>query len=108
MLAARDTKFRVKLNALITDKSGQVAEFIEYFHKRAGSPPPIASIAMAMGFMSLIEGVKLSMLSSPTEMTQETAESVLMLFVDAIMHLARTQAAESGAGASAAVKSAKV
>ena len=99
MLAARDTKFRAKLNALIVDKRAQIADFIEYFHQRAGSPPRVSPIAMAMGFMSLTEGVKLSMLSSPTEMTQETAESVLMLFVDAIMRLARMQGAEREAGA---------
>ena len=98
MLAARDTKFRAKLNALIVDKRAQIADFIEYFHNRAGSPPRVSPIAMAMGFMSLTEGVKLSMLSSPTEMTQETAESVLMLFVDAIMRLARMEGAERDSG----------
>jgi hypothetical protein len=46
---------------------------------------------MAMGFMSLVEGVKLSMLSSPTDMTPEAAEAVLTLFVDSIMQLARIQ-----------------
>ena len=99
MLAARDTKFRAKLNALIVEKHGQIADFIDYFHKRAGNPPRVASIAMAMGFMSLCEGVKLSMLSSPTEMTQETAESVLLLFVDAIMRQARMPATEDAAAA---------
>ena len=91
MLAARDTKFRVKLNALVAEKRGQLAEFIEYFHQRAGSPPQVPPAAMAMGFMSLVEGVKLSMLSSPTDMTPEAAESVLTLFVDSIMQLARLQ-----------------
>ena len=93
MLAARDAKFRTKLNALILDKGAQIAEFIDYFHKRAGSPPRVPSLAMAMGFMSLAEGVKLSMLSTPTDMPLETAESVLMLFVDAIMQMARMEAA---------------
>ena len=102
MLAARDARFRAKLNALIVEKRAQIAAFIEYFHQRAGSPPRVSSIAMAMGFMSLSEGVKLSMLSSPTEMTPETAESVLMLFVDAVMHLARMQAAEGNPDAAAA------
>jgi AcrR family transcriptional regulator len=89
MLAARDTKFRAKLNALVTEKRGQIAGFIEYFHQRAGAPPQVPPEAMAMGFMSLVEGVKLSMLSNPTDMTPEAAESVLTLFVDSIMHLAR-------------------
>jgi AcrR family transcriptional regulator len=78
MLAARDTKFRAKLNALVTEKRSQIA-----------APPQVPPEAMAMGFMSLVEGVKLSMLSSPTDMTPEAAESVLTLFVDSIMHLAR-------------------
>jgi AcrR family transcriptional regulator len=106
MLAARDTKFRAKLNALIVDKSSQIAEFIDYFHQRAGSPPRVSPVAMAMGFMSLCEGVQLSMLSSPTEMTPETAEAVLMYFVDATMHMARMQPAEAdtGRGGPAAAK----
>jgi AcrR family transcriptional regulator len=101
MLAARDGKFRAKLNALIIDKRGQIADFIDYFHKRAGSPPRVSPSAMAMGFMSLAEGVKLSMLSSPTEMTLETAESVLLLFVDAIMRVARMEGAGDAKGSSA-------
>lgn len=89
MLAARDTKFRAKLNALLTEKRNRIAGFIEYFHERAGAPTQVPPTAMAMGFMSLVEGVKLSMLSSPTDMTPEAAESVLTLFVDSIMQLAR-------------------
>jgi AcrR family transcriptional regulator len=91
MLAARDTRFRAKLNALLAEKRGQIAESIEYFYQRTGVAPPVPPAAMAMGFMALAEGVKLSMLSSPTDMTGETAESVLTLFVDAIMQLARLQ-----------------
>ncbi len=92
MLATRDAKFRAKLNALMMEKRDQVAEFIAYFYQRAGIAPPGAPEAMAMGFMSLVEGVKLFMLSSPLDMTAETAESVLTLFVDSIMQLARIQA----------------
>lgn len=95
MLAARDAKFRAKLNALLAEKRGQIAEFIDYFYQRAGIEAPVPPAAMAMGFMALVEGVKLSMLSSPTDMTSDTAESVLTLFIDAIMKLARLQ----GAGA---------
>jgi AcrR family transcriptional regulator len=95
MLAARDTKFRAKLNTLLAEKRGQIAEFIAYFYHRAGVAPHVPPDAMAMGFMSLIEGVKLSMLSSPADMTPEAAESVLTLFVDSIMQVARLQGAQS-------------
>ena len=49
------------------------------------------ALPISMGFMSLVEGVKLSMLSSPTDMSPEAAESVLTLFVDSIMKLARIE-----------------
>ena len=94
MLAARDAKFRTKLNTLLAEKRGQIAEFIEYFHHRAGVAPQVPPQAMAMGFMSLCEGVALSMLSSPTDITPEAAESVLTLFVDSIMQVARLQGAK--------------
>jgi hypothetical protein len=46
-----------------------------------------------MGFDSLFEGVKLNMLSSPGGMSSDDAESVLTLFVDSLMHVARLQGA---------------
>ena len=93
LLAARDTKFRAKLNALFAQKRGQIAEFIEYFYRRAGVAAPVPEWVMAMGFIALVEGVKLSMLSSPADMTPETAESILTTFFDAIMNMARMQRA---------------
>ncbi len=92
MMAARDTRFRAKLDALMAEKRGQIAAFIQYFHDRVGVAPSLPPDKMAMGFMSLAEGVKLFMMSSPTEMTQDTAESLLTLFVDSIMKLARLEA----------------
>jgi AcrR family transcriptional regulator len=92
MMAARDARFRGKLDALMAEKRGQIAAFIQYFHDRVGVVPSLSPDKMAMGFMSLAEGVKLFMMSSPTEMTQDTAESLLTLFVDSIMKLARLEA----------------
>ena len=92
MMAARDTRFRAKLEALMVEKRGQIAAFIQYFHDRVGVGPSLPPEKMAMGFMSLAEGVQLFMMSSPTEMTPATAESLLTLFVDSIMKLARLEA----------------
>ena len=94
MLAARDAKFRVKLDALLVEKRAEVAELIEYFYRRAGIASPLAPPTLAMGFNSLFEGVKLTMLSSPGELTSEDAESVLRLFVESLMHPARLQGAK--------------
>jgi AcrR family transcriptional regulator len=91
MMAVRDTKFRAKLAALMAEKRGQIAGLITYFYQRVGVAPPVPPDDMALGFMSLAEGVKLLMLSSPTEMTADKAETVLTLFLDSIMELALLQ-----------------
>ena len=92
MMAARDARFRAKLEALMTEKRAQIATFIQYFHDRIGATPAVPPEKMAMGFMSLAEGVKLFMMSSPTEMTPPTAEALLSLFVDSVMKAARLEA----------------
>jgi len=92
MLAARDAKFRVKLDALLLDRRAEAAESIEYLYGRVGVAAPLAPTAMAMGINSLLEGVKLTMLSSPGEMTSQDAESVLTLFVNSLMRAAHAQA----------------
>src|SRR4030081_301069 len=64
MLAARDARFRVKLEALMSEKRAQIAKFIQYFYDRVGVNPVMSPEKMAMGFMSLAEGVRLFMMSS--------------------------------------------
>lgn len=91
MLAVRDAKFRVKLDALLLERRAEAAELIEYLYGRAGIAPPLAPRAVAMGVNSLFEGVKLTMLSSPGDMTSEDAESVLTLFVNSLMRAGRAQ-----------------
>lgn len=93
MMAVRDTRFRAKLEALLGEKRAQIAAFIQYFYDRVGVAPVMAPDKMAMGFMSLAEGVRLFMMSSPSEMTAPTAEALLSLFVDSIMNAARQEAA---------------
>jgi AcrR family transcriptional regulator len=88
MLAARDARFRTKLNALVAEKCAQIADFTRYFYERVGVAPPLPPEQMAMGFMSMAEGVKLYMMSSPAEMTSPIAESLLTLFADSIMGMA--------------------
>lgn len=85
MLAARDVKFRVKLDVLLSERRAAIAELIAYLYERVGIAPPLAPAAVAMGVNSLIEGVKLTMLSSPGDMRSEDAESVLALFVNSLV-----------------------
>jgi AcrR family transcriptional regulator len=92
MRSVRDAKFRAKLNALMLEKRDQIAGFIGYFYQRVGVAPPIPPAQMAVGFMSLAEGVKLFMLSCPMDMTTDAVENMLTHFVDSMMQLARVQA----------------
>ena len=92
LLSARDPKFRAKLNALMLEKRAKIAEFIDYFNKRVGIQPAVPPAIMAMGFMSLVEGVKLFAISSPGEMTPEVAETTLAMFIESVMQQARVEA----------------
>src|ERR1019366_4403282 len=74
MLAARDAKFRAKLNALMLEKRDFIAAFIVHFYARVRVAPPAPRAELAMGLMSLVEGVKLFRRSSPQDMTGEAAE----------------------------------
>ena len=105
MLAARDAKFRTKLDTLLIERRAEVAESIEYLYGRIGIAPPLAATAVAMGFNSLFEGVKLNMLSSPAGLTSEDAESVLTLFVDSLMRVARGQRARKSTSGHGELKS---
>jgi AcrR family transcriptional regulator len=91
MLAARDAKLRIKLDALFLERRAEVAELVEYLYGRVGIAPPLAPTAVAMAVNSLFEGVKLTMLSSPGDMTSEDAESVLTLFVNSLMRASRAK-----------------
>ena len=93
LLAARDARFRAKLDTLLVERRAEVAESIEYVYRRLGIQPPLAATAVAIGFESLFEGVKLNMLCSPGTMPVAAAESVLKLLVDSLMHAARLQEA---------------
>jgi hypothetical protein len=75
------------------EKRDHIVQLIEYFNKRAGATTDVPPAIMAMGFMSLVEGVKLFAASDPGEMPPAAAESVLALFVDSIMQLARLRGA---------------
>src|SRR5579859_3906595 len=53
MLAARDARFRVKLDALLLERRAEAGELIEYLYGRVGIAPPLAPTAVAMGVNSL-------------------------------------------------------
>ena len=97
MLAARDTRFRTRLNALMAEKSEHIAHFIIAFYERAGTTPPLPPKDMAMGLMSLVEGVRLFRISSPQDMPPETAAGILTVFLESLIRTGRAGAKQAAA-----------
>jgi AcrR family transcriptional regulator len=89
MLAARDARFRDKLGHLMAEKRDRAVALLEYFYKRAGRRPVGPLEPLAMGFMSLMEGVRLVGVSCPDELPPSVAQTVLRLFLGAVMRQVR-------------------
>jgi AcrR family transcriptional regulator len=80
LLAARDGRFRVKFNAFLHEKLGQMSEYIRAFSARAGTPLLLPAETLAMGLMGLGEGVQFLHTIDPQNVTSDTAEAVLAGF----------------------------
>jgi AcrR family transcriptional regulator len=95
MLAARDPEFRARLHEVDAEKRGDINAVAEYIFRRAGGTPPLPASVMAMGFVSLIEGVKLTMLAAPDDISPADAEALLSLFLDTVIrHSVSREAAQ--------------
>jgi len=89
MLAARDAGFRDKLNRLMAEKRDHAVTLLEYFYKRTGRRPVGPLEPLAMGFMSLMEGVRLVGVSCPDGLPPSLAQAILRLFSGAVMRQVR-------------------
>jgi len=85
MLAARDPEFRARLHEVDAEKRRDINSVVMYIFRRAGGMPPLPPAVMAMGFVSLIEGIKLTMLAAPDDISPANAEAVLSLFLDTVI-----------------------
>jgi len=83
MVAVRDTRFRTKLNAFLTEKREQIAQFIEIFSHLTGTAPAAPPQEMAIGLLALCEGVSFAHRSDPQHINHQTAEAVLAWFLRA-------------------------
>jgi AcrR family transcriptional regulator len=81
----RNAPFQPEFNSMILEQRREIAGYIECCFRRAGTALPIAPTHMALGQLSLMQGVILSMHAYPTEMPPRVAETVLRNFVVAIL-----------------------
>lgn len=85
MLSARDVRFRDKLATLIAERRDYVVKVIDHVYRYAGTVPAIRLEALAMGLISLVEGVRFFGASCPDELPAEAAEDILKLFLESVM-----------------------
>ena len=75
--ASRDAKFRARFNAFMHEKREQMALYIRTFSERVGTPLPLPAETLALGLMSLCDGVQGFHTADPQHVPDALAESVL-------------------------------
>ncbi|KWF26638.1 TetR/AcrR family transcriptional regulator [Burkholderia pseudomultivorans] len=78
--AARDAKFRVQFNQFLLETRARMAEIIRAFAERSGTPLRLPAETLALGLMSLCDGVQAYYTADPQQVSAEAAEAVLAGF----------------------------
>lgn len=85
LLAGRDAKFSECFNTFMEDERRQVVQVLEFFAVKAGIPLPMPANILALGLISLVEGVQAYYTSDPSQMTEQVAEHILGEFLARVM-----------------------
>jgi len=80
LLAIRDVKFRNKLNIFLTEKRAEIMDFLHRFSARTGVAPLAPAEVLAVGLMSLAEGVSFAHRVDPQRVNCKLAEAALAWF----------------------------
>ncbi len=80
LLASRDAKFRVRFNAFRNEKLEQIATYIRAFSEQVGTALPLPAETLALGLVSLVDGIQFFRMCDPQQFTDEKTESVLAGF----------------------------
>ncbi|WP_027793764.1 TetR/AcrR family transcriptional regulator [Paraburkholderia acidipaludis] len=80
LLAARDARFRARFTAFLKEKRDHLAEYIEEFSARAGTPMPLEPDLLVIGLIGLCDGVQFLSTADPQHVTPPVVEAVLSRF----------------------------
>lgn len=78
--ATRDAKFRARFNEFVKEKRDRFAHYILTFAERVGTPLLLPADVLALGLMSLCDGVQSYHAADPRHVTGDTAQEVLAGF----------------------------
>jgi len=85
MLSVRDAKFRARFEAVIVERRDFMVKLIGYLCRRMGAQATVPLETLAMGLISLMEGVRLFGASCPNALPPEIGHSILDIFVDSVL-----------------------
>jgi AcrR family transcriptional regulator len=80
LLAIRDVKFRNKLNIFLTEKRAEIIDFLHRFSARTDAASRAPAEVLAVGLMSLAEGVSFAHRVDPQRVNCKLAEAALAWF----------------------------
>ncbi|WP_206952273.1 TetR/AcrR family transcriptional regulator [Trinickia acidisoli] len=80
LLASRDAKFRARFNAFSHEKCEFLTGYIRMFSERVGTPLQLPAEILALGLISLCEGVQAMRMCDPQHVTDDLTEAVLAGF----------------------------
>ncbi|KIX39420.1 TetR/AcrR family transcriptional regulator [Burkholderia pseudomallei] len=78
--ATRDAKFRARFNEFVKEKRDRFTHYILTFAERVGTPLLLPSDVLALGLMSLCDGVQSYHAADPRHVTGDAAQQVLAGF----------------------------
>ena len=85
LLASRDAKFRVRFSAFRNEKLEQIAAYIRTFSEQVGTELPLPAETLALGLVSLCDGIQFFRMCDPQQFTDEITESVLAGFIQKVL-----------------------
>ncbi|TDY27143.1 TetR family transcriptional regulator [Paraburkholderia sp. BL6665CI2N2] len=85
LLACRDARFRERINAFRQEKLEQISAHIRMLSGRNGRPLPLHAEALAVGLISLCDGVQVFRMSGAQTVSDKVLQTVLAGFFSSVL-----------------------
>jgi AcrR family transcriptional regulator len=85
LLAYRDTAFQERFTVFRYEKLNQISAYIRTASERAGRQLPLQADALALGLVSLLDGVEFSRMCDPQTASDKVMQNVLAGFLSCVL-----------------------
>lgn len=83
LLSIRDPSFRERMRGALLETQSIITRFVNAYHERTGRPATIPAEQLALGLMSLCEGLQFAHMADPQVVPGEAVEAVLSHYFEA-------------------------